>query len=324
MVSRSLVDHERGISIVIPAHDEAQVLARSLRAVLDQDFDGCVDVVVVANGCRDDTAAVARSFIGEKGEPRRSLRVYELDIAGKAAALNKGDAEKRFACTMYLDADVVLSPRAVAAVYRELHAAGAPYASPQLRIAPSDSPVTRAYGRVWSRVPYVQKRVRGVGCFAVSADGRARWDEYPNLLADDRFVRLHFEAEEQGVVEEAAYIWPLPEGLRELVRVRARWLLGNRELRRKRPDLAERDDRRYEGLALFVVRNPGSWADVAVFMAVYALAFLRMWVKQSKGDLTWDRAVRSRVRAASPTCGSNAEPSNAEPSNAEPMTSRSG
>jgi glycosyltransferase involved in cell wall biosynthesis len=294
-VSYSLEDGpERGISIVIPAHDEAHVLPRSLTAALAQDFVGPIDIVVVANGCRDATAEVARSFIAEARDRNRSLRVYELAVAGKPHALNTGDAVKQFGTTMYLDADVVLSPGAVTAVHRQLHSAGTPYASPQLRIAASDSALTRAYGRVWSQVPYVRKRVRGVGCFAVRADGRARWGAYPHLLADDRFARLHFDADEQGVVDDATYTWPLPEGLRELVRVRARWLLGNQQLRKARPDLVRGDVRRYQGLAGFVARNPRLWSDIAAFTAVYALASVHMWTKRWRGDLTWERAERSR------------------------------
>lgn len=282
------------ISIVIPAHDEAHVLPQALSAALDQEFDGTIDIVVVANGCHDDTAEVARSFIPEARARGRTLRVMELDAASKVEALNLGDAYKQFDTTMYLDADVVLSRNAISAVVRALVEGDAPYAAPRMRIADSRSAFTRAYGRVWSRLPYVRSRVRGVGCYAVRGDARARWGAYPELIADDRFARLHFDADELGVAEEATYTWPLPEGFRELVRVRARWLLGTHQLRSARPDLLRRDDRRLRGVATFVVRNPRLWLDVAAFLLVYAVAVPLMRLKLWRGDLTWERAERSR------------------------------
>jgi hypothetical protein len=147
---------------------------------------------------------------------------------------------------------------------------------------------------VWSRLPYIERRVRGVGCYAVSAAGRSRWQKYPDLMADDRFARLHFRADEQMLVQEASYTWPLPEGARELIRVRARWLLGNDELRRVRPDLSRNEDPRYEGLFGFVATHPWLWPDILVFVGVYGFAMARMASKRRKGDRTWDRAVRAR------------------------------
>ena len=285
----------REISLVIPAHDERDVLPATLQAIVDQDFDGEIDIIVVANGCTDDTVDVARAFEAAARRCGHRLTVCELAASSKPAALNHGDEEKRFDCTMYLDADVVLSSNAIDGVYRALHGdRPVPIAAPRLEVAPPHSRVTRSYGRVWSRIPYIERRVRGVGCYAVSAAGRARWRKYPDLMADDRFARLHFRADEQQLVQGASYSWPLPEGARELVRVRARWLLGNHELRKARPDLSRNEDRRYEGLFGFVATHPWLWPDVLVFVGVYGFALARMALKRRKGDRTWDRAVRAR------------------------------
>jgi glycosyltransferase involved in cell wall biosynthesis len=288
------------VSVVIPAHNEEAVLPATLRALLEQDFAGVIDIVVVANGCSDDTVAAARAFEPAAAARGYRLRVIDIEEPGKPGALNAGDQAKCFGPTVYLDADVVLSANAVQCMYEALRGSGAvPLASPRLCIAPSRSLVTRAYGRVWSRIPYIERRVRGIGCYGVSAEGRRRWGEYPTLLADDRFARLHFNADEQRIVDEATYRWPLPEGLRELVRVRARWLLGNDELRRARPDLSENDEPRYAGLFRFILANPRLWPDVAVFVGVYGAAYVRMMAKRRQGDHTWDRATRAReIRAA--------------------------
>jgi glycosyltransferase involved in cell wall biosynthesis len=50
------------VSIVVPAHNEAANIRRVLSALLEQKISlaHIVEIVVVASGCTDDTANVAR------------------------------------------------------------------------------------------------------------------------------------------------------------------------------------------------------------------------------------------------------------------------
>src|SRR5207248_1237429 len=45
-----------GLSIIIPAHNEAAVVARTLRSILTNKLDRPLQIIVVANGCTDQTA----------------------------------------------------------------------------------------------------------------------------------------------------------------------------------------------------------------------------------------------------------------------------
>ena len=63
---------------------------------------------MVANGCTDDTVAVAAA--------RPGVRVLSLPEPGKAGALNAGDAVAVGFPRIYLDADIVLTTAAVRAV----------------------------------------------------------------------------------------------------------------------------------------------------------------------------------------------------------------
>ena len=65
------------ISIVVPARNEGLVIARTLRAMTTGAAPGEIDVIVVCNGCTDDTADIARSF----GPP---VRVIETEVGSKA------------------------------------------------------------------------------------------------------------------------------------------------------------------------------------------------------------------------------------------------
>ncbi|MGH7268828.1 MAG: glycosyltransferase, partial [Polyangiaceae bacterium] len=75
------------VSIVIPAYNESKNLGRLLTSLLEQKTQTAriVEIVVVASGCTDDTAAVARA-IGV-GRPGVHVHVQERR-EGKVAAIN--------------------------------------------------------------------------------------------------------------------------------------------------------------------------------------------------------------------------------------------
>jgi len=75
------------VSIVVPAYNEARNIRRLLSSLLDQEtrVARIVEVVVVASGCTDDTADVARAF--GRGRPGVHVHVQERR-EGKVAAIN--------------------------------------------------------------------------------------------------------------------------------------------------------------------------------------------------------------------------------------------
>ena len=88
-------------SVIVPAHNEASVVGRALDSLLHEAEPGEFDVIVVCNGCTDDTADTART--------RAGVRVVEIQTASKVAALNAGDEHAQGFPRIYLDADIELS-----------------------------------------------------------------------------------------------------------------------------------------------------------------------------------------------------------------------
>ena len=62
-------------AIIIPAHNQASVIAQTLTALLQQ-VRASDEVIVVCNGCSDDTAGEARRF-----EPQ--VTVLETEVPSK-------------------------------------------------------------------------------------------------------------------------------------------------------------------------------------------------------------------------------------------------
>jgi GT2 family glycosyltransferase len=89
------------LSVVIPAYDAAGTIETAARSAATQ-VDVDVDVIVVDDGSRDDTAAVARAVSG--------VTVIQQHNAGPAAARNTGIRAARGSYVAFLDADDRLLP----------------------------------------------------------------------------------------------------------------------------------------------------------------------------------------------------------------------
>lgn len=282
-----------GLSVIIPASNEAALIGRCLGAVLASNprpgagsgsvpLPMPVEVIVVANGCSDDTAGIARRYAGDFRAMGWGFTVLELTEGGKLGALGAGDAAAKFGARAYLDADVVVSPRLLDQVGRALQVRRAAYVSGQVQIAPPESAISRRYANIYRRVPFMTHGVPGCGFFAVNAEGRKRWRDWPDIISDDTFVRLLFRPEERVGVG-APYEWPIVEGFANLVRVRARQDAGVREIAEKFPQLLANDDKPALGalgILALVLRDP-------VGFAVYAAVAMR--VRLGRHDGRWSR-----------------------------------
>lgn len=226
------------LSVIIPASNEEAYLGRCLRAVLASDCPGA-EVIVVANGCRDATAEVARQELAKR-PVGWSGQVIDLATGSKPLALNTGDAAASHPIRVYLDADVVVAPGLLLALATALTTDRPRYASGTPVIPPAKSVVTRAYARFWQGLPFNQTTAPGYGLFAVNAAGRARWGAFPAIISDDTFVRLQFSPEERLQVPQT-YEWPMIEGFSALTRVRRRQDAGVRELEALHPDILSRE-----------------------------------------------------------------------------------
>ncbi|RKF16928.1 glycosyltransferase [Roseovarius spongiae] len=252
-------------SIILPAHDEAEFIGACLEAVLASDLRECeIEILVIANGCSDDTARIAREAGMRAPCP---LRVIEMPTGDKLHALRLGDEAAVHGARIYLDADVIVSRDLIRALTVALARDGAFYATGTPRIARARSPVTRAYARFWRTLPFVRQAAPGFGLFAVNAAGRARWGDWPAIISDDTFARLHFGGAERAQLPQT-YDWPMVEGFARLVRVRRRQDRGVAEIAAKYPALMQNDTAPRPGLAGLMRRAGRDPAGFAVYVAV--------------------------------------------------------
>jgi glycosyltransferase involved in cell wall biosynthesis len=114
------------ISVIIPARNEEEFLPATLRALKQQLYRN-FEVIVVANGCHDRTAEVAREM---------GARVFEFEHRGLGAARNFGGQEAQGQILVFLDADTLLPREAlsvIAARFRRYHGCGTVWGEPDSR-----------------------------------------------------------------------------------------------------------------------------------------------------------------------------------------------
>jgi glycosyltransferase involved in cell wall biosynthesis len=286
LMKRPIFQEFTVLSIIIPANNEEALLGACLSSILACDSPACgIEIVVVANGCTDRTAAVAQGFVPQARARGWRMQVLDLPQGGKMRALNAGDAAASLPWRAYLDADVTVSCGLLNQLCQALDGPKARYASGSLRIT-ARGLVSRAYAATYRRVPFMLKGVPGCGLFAVNAAGRARWGKFPDIISDDTYVRLLFRPEERIAVR-ASYDWPLVEGFRALVKVRRRQDRGVRQVAALYPDLMQNEDKArlgLRGILHLAVRNP-------VGFAVYAGVALAVRIGDSQRDMAMGTAL---------------------------------
>jgi cellulose synthase/poly-beta-1,6-N-acetylglucosamine synthase-like glycosyltransferase len=110
------------LAVLIPAHDEATVIERTLASVMPQLVAGD-RVLVVADNCSDDTAARARAVgaeVVERSDSDRRGKGYALDFGVQTLST---DAPQ---IVVLIDADVIVREGAIDALARQADQTGCP------------------------------------------------------------------------------------------------------------------------------------------------------------------------------------------------------
>lgn len=264
------------LSVIVPAHDEEDYIGACLDALLEQDDSaGRVEIIVAANACQDGTVAESEARVDRAQARGWGLTCLSIPKPGKLEALNRAEAAMAGqGPRVFLDADVVCEPDLLGQLRGALDTDRPLYATGTLSVAPPRTYATRAYARVWTRLPFVTGGAVGAGLFAVNPAGRARWNTFPNIISDDTYVRLHFAPHERVEVP-ARYHWPMVEGIGNLIRVRRRQDAGVREIAGYWPDLIANEGKASPSRALLARIAAADPIGLGVYLWVHGATRLK-------------------------------------------------
>ena len=276
-------------SVVIPAHNEAATIGRNLRALRRGTRDDDLEVVVVCNGCTDQTAEAARA-----ADPR--ARVIEIEEPSKAEAVRVGNTATEVFPRVHLDADIELSGTDLLSLLEPLSRRGVLATGPRRDVPKTGcSRWVRWYYEVWESLPQVESGLFGRGVVALSEEAQARVSALPRMLSDDLGMSDAFSAQERCVVSTAVAVVHPPRTVRDLVRRRIRISTGNTQAARlgvRRP--ASRT--RLRTLLALSVSRPGLALRVPVFLGIHVAALVGARRAVRAGDFTsWQRDESSRT-----------------------------
>ena len=224
--------HPVSFTVVIPAHNEEQVIAKALGA-LELACGPDVEVIVVDDGSTDATAEIAAAF------PVTVIRQPQL---GKAEALNTSTAAARGDVIVVLDADTVLDPDFLDAVAPHFADPAVGAVAGNIKVGNRRSILARLQALEYIVSLDIDRRAQDVlGVIAVvpgaaGAFRRAALIDvggYPSdTLVEDADLtvgllrggwRLHYEPAALAYTEA-------PEAVADAMRQRRRWGYGNIEV----------------------------------------------------------------------------------------------
>ena len=283
-------------SVIIPAHNEGNVVRRCLEAVYrDAPQDALPEVIVAANGCTDNTVAIAR-------DAAPLARVLDLPPGSKVIAMNEANALASATPRFFLDADVQCDYASLAATADVLRQPGVMAASPALRMDLSRCDRwVKAYYRVWLTQPYVTDRLVGSGLFGLSAQGLEIMGTIPPTFADDTWVRTRFSRDERRNVARDDEGNPVfftvspPRTLADQVKIEARRRIGSEQVLTLYPS-PHNTKINSPGDLRDALRGDASFADVGIYLGMKAAAMIRhRWNKARGKTPVWVRDEGARA-----------------------------
>jgi 1,2-diacylglycerol 3-beta-glucosyltransferase len=230
-------------AILIPAHDEAPVVASAVASAVALEYPTSRrDIFVVADNCADETAVIARgagATVYERTDEQNRAKGYALGWL-----LEQLEAEgRRFGAYVVVDADTRLSANFLTRMAAVL-ASGAQVAQAQYRVLNGDDAWTAGI-RAVAFALFNHLRPLGRSCFGWSAGlkgngmcfsrtviERFGWGSYS--LTED--VEYHVRLIEAGIsvvyVPDATIAAEMPVNLAQARSQQARWERGRLELTR--------------------------------------------------------------------------------------------
>ena len=115
----------------------------------------------------------------------------------------------------------------------------------------------------------------GAGVYALSDQGRRRFDHFPEVISDDGFVRGSFGPSECGRVEEAvSQVWA-PKTLSGLIKIKTRSRLGSYQLLDLFPDMQGEHVKSKSDIFGRFVGRPRVWPELIVYILVNLICKFR-------------------------------------------------
>jgi hypothetical protein len=198
---------------------------------------------------------------------------------------------------VFMDADVELKGEEMNHLLAALERPDALAAEPLSKYETSHSSLgVRAFYTVWTALHGGQRGDLGGGICGLSAAGRARFGEFPDIIADDGYLRAHFAADEILTVTEACSIVYAAQSYSDHIRVSSRVRAGVFELAAEYPQLWAAKRRTTRSLGRKALGLPiSSWPLVPLYLwAQWRIRSKARELFEGPTQIPWESDARVR------------------------------
>lgn len=102
----SIATSAETLSVVIPAYNEEATIGEVLDMVRDVPLSLDLEILIIDDGSKDQTAAIAREWASDNGHGRIAVRVITKENGGKGTAVRRGIDESTGEYVIIQDADM--------------------------------------------------------------------------------------------------------------------------------------------------------------------------------------------------------------------------
>lgn len=273
------------ISVIIPANNEESCIGKTLSTLLKDAKDGELEVIVSCNGCSDQTSKIARTF------PK--VLVLEQEKSSKIAALNLADQHAKAFPRIYLDADILITMDSIRELANALGKDKFLAVSPRpVYVLKNCSWPVAAFYKVWLNHPVFEYGMVGAGVYALSRQGRDRFDQFPDVTADDGYIKSIFQPHERRTIKNATSTVFAPKTLKELIHIKTRSRRGSHEISAKFKNHQATSLPSRFGLWLNLLKKPQLWIYIPIYIYVVSITWNR--VRRNPGKTQWERSQSDR------------------------------
>jgi len=272
-------------SIIVPAHNEAAVIQACLDSLVTQ--AGIDTLIVACNGCSDNTAKLVKAY--------PDVICLNIDKPSKTNALNEAEKHISSYPIFYLDADTQLQAGAIQTITQRLaDNAHLKLVAPMPNINVSQSSwLVKQYYKTWLSLPYIQSGVIATCSFIVTEAGRKRFDHFPDVINDDRFIHCQFKADEISNISGTEIYIQAPRSVYSLIKIKTRARLGNMQLQQLGL-CPEPKNKPYVNSMKSRLLSKECLAAL-VYYSIASVIRVRSWIQLKRiANYTWEKDLSSR------------------------------
>ncbi|MFZ0558920.1 MAG: glycosyltransferase [Methylovirgula sp.] len=269
------------VSVVIPAHNEARVVAKSIERILASDYPD-FEVIIVDDGSTDATSRVVANRFGNTP----NVKLITTTNGGKASAINLGMAQAKGSIIVALDADTLFERDTIANMARWFEDPKVGAVAGNAKVGNRINAITR-----WQALEYIsaqnleRRALVTLGCITVVPGAVGAWrretiervGNFPvDTLAEDQDLTIAVQKAGYRVVFDSdAVAWTeAPDTVQGLVAQRFRWAYGTLQCLWKHRDVTFRP--RFGTLGMIAV--PQVWIFQVLLALIAPLVdFMLIW-----------------------------------------------